>query len=135
MTTYRQAVTVIAWVLFFHVLGVIALYSWYPHYDIPMHYAGGVAMGVLGFALWDHAVRSVSFSVKKPWLKDAFTTVCILGFVALIGIGWEWFEFAFDMAVADRFDFGLAQLGLADTMGDFFFDLAGGLSAVLWRKV
>ncbi|MDO8625522.1 MAG: hypothetical protein Q7R47_05545 [Candidatus Diapherotrites archaeon] len=135
MTTYRQAVTVIAWVLFFHALGLFALYSWYPYYDIPMHYAGGLAMGVLGLAVWDHLVRGVRFSVKKKWLSGAFTAFCVLGFVALIGIGWEWFEFLFDAFVAERFDLAVTQASVADTMGDFFFDLAGGASVVLWRKI
>lgn len=135
MTTYRQAATAIAWVLFFHALGMLALYSWYPHYDVFMHFGGGVAMGILAFALWDHVIRGVSFSVKKPWLKDAFNAFCILGFVALIGIGWEWFEYLFDAFLQARLSWGLAQTSLADTMADLLFDLLGGLAVILHRKL
>lgn len=132
--SYRQAGLAIFWVLFFHVLGMIALYSWYPYYDAPMHFGGGVAMGVLALALWDNHIRSVTFTSKKPWARDVFFTFCVLGFVALIGIGWEWFEFVFDELVVVRQQWGLAQTSLADTMGDLFLDLAGGLAVVLWRK-
>lgn len=135
MMTYKQAVTAILWVLFFHALGMLALYSWYPYYDVFMHFAGGLAMAVLGFAMWDSLVRSVTFTNKNPWLKDGFTAFCILGFVALIGIGWEWFEYGFDAVAAVRLSWGLAQTSLADTMADLFLDLLGGLAVVMHRKV
>lgn len=135
MITYRQSGIAIFWVIFFHALGMFALYSWYPHYDVLMHFGGGVAMGVLGLALWDHAIRSITFTQKKLWLRDVFFAFCIVGFVGLVGIAWEWFEYGFDAVFAVRQDWGLAQMGLGDTMFDLFMDLAGGLAVVLWRKL
>ncbi len=135
MISYRQAATTIGWVLFFHALGMLALYSWYPYFDVPMHFGGGVAMGVLALALWDHHIRSITFSVKNPWVKHIFFALCILGFVGLVGIAWEWFEFGLDEFFTVRNNWGLAQAGLSDTMADLFLDLLGGLVVVLWYKV
>jgi len=135
MTTYKQAATAIAWVIFFHILGMIALYSWYPYYDVPMHFGGGVAMAVLALALWDNNVINVNLVSKKKWPQLVFYTLCVLGFVALVGIGWEWGEFLLDQLATVRQQWGLAQTSVADTLADLFFDLLGAMCVILWRKL
>lgn len=132
---YHHAIAVITLVLFFHLLGMLGLYSWHP-YDIPMHFGGGVAMGVLALAMWDTHVKSVTLNAKHALAKRLFFTVWIVGFVAIIGIAWEWFEYTLDAIAEVRYAWGLAQTSLLDTMADFFFDLLGGLLVtVLRRKV
>ncbi len=135
MITHRHALAGIATVFVFHAFGVYGLYGFWQPYDMPMHFAGGVAMGILALALWDAAIKNVTFTTNRPWVRRLFFTSCVLGFVALVGIGWEWFEFSFDQwVIPTRPDWGLAQMGMADTMSDFFFDLLGGLLVVTLRR-
>ncbi len=135
MTTYKQAAKAVAWVIFFHILGMIALYSWYPYYDVPMHFGGGVAMAVLALALWDHVVLDVRFKLKQEWLSKVFFAGVVLGFVGLIGIGWEWMEFILAELTRVNSWSGLVQMGLGDSLADLFFDLLGALCVILWRRV
>ena len=130
---YRHALWVIAGVLVFHVLGMLGWYSWKP-YDMPMHFGGGFAMGVLALAMWDTHVRSVTMAGKRPIAKRIFFTLWVLGFVAIVGICWEWFEFLFDKVVSVQYAWGVSQPSLADTMEDFFFDLLGGFVVTLLRR-
>lgn len=92
-------------------------------------------MAVLALALWDNNVKRVELFRPNAWVNEAFFALCILGFVALVGIGWEWFEFCFDEFIAVRNSWGLTQLGLADTMADLFFDLLGALVVIVWYRV
>jgi uncharacterized membrane protein YjdF len=54
----------------------------------------------------------------------------------MIGVGWEWFEFLVDtLATSFVQTYGVAQMGLADTMDDLFNDTLGALTAwILWRS-
>lgn len=131
---YSHAVAVIVLVLIFHAFGMLGWYEAWHYYDVPMHFAGGVAMGVLALALWDANVKSVTLRGKSAWPKRLFFALCVLGFVALIGIAWEWFEFLFDQFAQVRAAWGLAQASILDTMSDLFFDLLGGLVVVLLRR-
>ncbi len=106
-----------AYVVFF-VLGVniIALhFYWYTSlwwFDMPMHFLGGFFIGLFGFY----------------FLPDKFLKVFL--FVFLVGIGWEVFEVLVDKNISHN------PFNLLDTLSDVFFDLSGGLSAImyLWRK-
>jgi hypothetical protein len=133
MTTYKQAVKAIAWVVFFHILGLIALYSWYPHYDIFMHFAGGLAVAVLAFALFDHNIKTISLTHKNKIYKRLFYFVMVVGFTMMIGVGWEWYEFISDNVMAPEFGWLVAQTSVIDTMKDLLFDFCGATCVVLWR--
>ena len=63
-------------------------------------------------------------------------TVVIISFTSLIGVFWEFFEYFFDKIIAPQSEeIELAQLGLADTLSDLFFDLFGGLlSTIIFRN-
>lgn len=139
MTFFRPvfAIFIILTVHFIAVFG--GIYEQVEWFDIPMHFAGGFAMGLLALAIWKEAIHEVRF--KKTVLGRLqwwFIPLFCLGFVALIGIGWEWYEFIMDQFFvgAARHAEGFAhQPGLADTMMDFFFDLVGGTCAVFtFRK-
>ncbi len=90
-------------------------YGWL---DIPMHLAGGmfVAFWVLLAFEEDFASLALSKSI-----------LVILGITALIGVGWEFFEWTFDHIVGIRYHLPAAQVSLRDTMGDLLFDILGGL--------
>lgn len=110
-----------------HFFGVFR--DWYylvPWLDIPMHFFGGFFVALL--FIWLRQIAPNIFG-GNSFLGDI---IVVLGFVALIGVLWEFFEFSFDYLVSAR-NLGLArsQMGIADTMGDLFFDLLGGLCAYI----
>jgi hypothetical protein len=111
------------------------VYQFWPWFDAVMHFLGGVAMAFLGLELERlMAVRGPSHSI--PF---GMRFMAIVGFVAMIGIAWEWFEYGLDHYVEFvRQAIGMSQPSVGDTMGDLFFDLFGGSTvfflALLFKK-
>lgn len=104
------------------------LFDWYFYfwwYDVLMHGLGGVAMGFLACTLWSW----LNVQGASVWKTNTAQLIFVLGFVAMIGIGWEWAEGIVDAVALPNI--GMTQLGLTDTMLDLFFDLVGGLIAWL----
>jgi hypothetical protein len=104
---------------------VALLFHWYFFvwwYDVMMHALGGFAMAILGRMVWDYFVRDARISTPFLWLMQLGF---VLGFVAIIGIGWEWFEGLCDVLLSFTYGVATAQLGLIDTMLDLYFDLVG----------
>ncbi len=85
---------------------------WYL--DMIVHFLSGFWIGLL--ALYFFAPPTLFFRLI---LK-------ILLFVFLVGIGWEVFEFITDKVVIHN------SFNALDTVSDIFFDLAGGIFAVLY---
>lgn len=92
-------------------------FYWYSsiwYLDIIMHFLGGLWLGLAFIYLFspqDHSFNSV---------------FKILLFVLLIGVGWEVFEIAVnDVITKNPFNY-------LDTLSDIFFDLSGGLCAILY---
>jgi len=93
--------------------------------DIPMHLAGGA------FAAW---WAMLAFDEEKfAGLKNL---IIPLGVAALLGVGWEFFEWIGDHTFLQWYTLPLAQLTLNDTMADLLFDLLGGLAVFFlnWEK-
>lgn len=105
------------------VLGDWYFYFWW--YDVMMHALGGLAMGFLAYALW----KMLAERSADTWKALALQLGFILGFVAIIGIGWEWAEGLIDAILLPKMGMTDAQLGLTDTMLDLYFDLFGGFVA------
>ncbi|MDP2631315.1 MAG: hypothetical protein Q8P30_00925 [Candidatus Uhrbacteria bacterium] len=130
MMTYNRAFILIMVVLVLHALGIaFDLYSFFDWYDIPMHFGGGFAAAALGLAIWTEGIEDIRFKGRmvrhlKWWLVPLF----VLGIVALISVAWEFHEFLLDQLLSEK---PLRQMGLTDTMADFFFDLTGGVIALL----
>jgi len=110
-------------ILGFHFIS--SIYSWYDQIfwlDIPMHLIGGMWVALLFIYLFEknmHDLRRVHF------LK---ALVLCLGFVALIGILWEFYEY-----LADVYIFKIHPLfevtnpkNYPDTLTDIVNDLVGG---------
>lgn len=144
MPNVPKAFVIIATVLGVH--GIAIASGWYLSnlwLDIPMHFAGGFGMGYLALAIWQTTVSKISFrkSLNKPWRILIYLGI-ILGFVALVGIAWEWYEFIFDSYASQvSLEYRPAQMSLTDTMADLFLDLLGGVLAFTlyaargtWRK-
>lgn len=94
------------------------LISWL---DMPMHFLAGFWV-----ALVFNYLNQRFFKLSLFWT----TTIMTLSFVALIGVLWEFFEFSLDSFFFLE-KWGPFQGGLSDTMSDLFFDLLGGLAAVV----
>ncbi|MFZ3011494.1 MAG: hypothetical protein WA060_00635 [Minisyncoccia bacterium] len=92
---------------------------WY--FDIIMHFWGGLCVGFL--LLW---------ILYKDNLDFSFGFVLKIGLgVLFIGSAWEVFEIIFNNIIAGN------QFDILDTTSDIFFDLSGGLCAILylWKKL
>ena len=104
-------------------------YFWW--YDVMMHALGGLAMGFLAYAVW----KMLEARSANTWKALVLQLGFILGFVALVGIGWEWAEALADAVVLPALGMTDAQLGLTDTMLDLYFDLFGGVVAWILMNV
>lgn len=129
MKLLRDTCLLIAAILAVH--GFASVIGWYSDiwwFDEVMHWSGGFAMGMLGSWCFLRAARSIScpLLVRFGW---------VIGFVALIGIGWEWFEFVCDRVLPSVIDgYQLAQPSLSDTMSDLFLDLFGGVMGYFFAR-
>ena len=93
-------------------------FYWYSSiwwFDIVMHFLGGFWIGLSFFYLFPSRSNSPN-SVFK-----------ILLFVFIVGISWEIFEILFNNILAQN------PFDILDTLSDIFFDLSGGLCAILYR--
>jgi len=112
-----------------------AMFGWYGMwhwFDIPMHLAGGFAMGMFGLALFYDGIQDIRFGGRfERHFRFWFIYLFVVGFVSLIAVGWEIHEF-----VLDRLFDGLRQPSIADTMMDFLMGVTGGFLsvAVLHRR-
>lgn len=134
MTHFQRAAAIIAAVLVVHAFAVT--FDWYDAvkiFDIPMHFAGGFAMAFLGAAVWHFLIERADVHGAGPLARYAPVLVrfmFIIGFVALVGIAWEWFEYGCDRLFPTFVEqYRTAQPNIGDTMADFFFDLLGGATA------
>ena len=113
------------------IIGIIfSLYWRFPWLDNIMHFWGGGAVA-MGMIWWTFYSAKVSASTKN--LPKFYITIIILGFTALVGIFWEFYELIVDKFITKNNYISLLQQGgLLDTLKDLFVDLLGGAVAV-WR--
>lgn len=100
--------------------------------DMPMHFLGGLLLGVLTLWLFYFSDK-VTMPENSRWL----ILFIILGGAALGGTLWEFSEYGIDYFWFKNNFYLRNQLGVQDTMGDLFFDLTGGLMAgvlFLWKR-
>ena len=117
----------------FYILNLFAddLYTIWWWFDILTHAMGGAMIGILGIALHQWAEQRYGI-IKRPWWWSA---IIILGFVALIAILWEVYEYLLDIWVLMPQGLAKSQPSLRDTIGDLVTGLLGGLIAILtFRK-
>lgn len=130
----RHVILAIVILAILQILGAEWLYDKWQWFDIVMHFLGGVVAGVIALALWDTYVKSFTLTTKRPFVRWAFFCLCVLSFGALVGVGWEWFEFIFSHATDIPGAWGFGQPGLGDTMADLFCDILGAFSVTLFRR-
>lgn len=99
--------------------------------DIPAHFLGGVVSAAMFYWFFQHKPSYFDTS-RNFWI----TLTLVLGWVSLVGIGWEFFEFSHDYVIAKyALDLRILQFGLIDTLGDLLFDLLGGLALAIFVKL
>ncbi len=94
-------------------------YLIYPWLDIPTHFAGGMAITHFYLAALTGTEPALG---KTPGVIRVITA---WGLTAITAIVWEFFEYLSDISFAT-----LMNLGVADTLSDLFFGLAGGCLAI-----
>lgn len=101
------------------------LYDAVPHFDKMVHIAGGIAAAWFFLALMQ---REVTHMVA--WKQVLIFT----GITALVGVAWEWAEFAsnFTQYSNPTWYFYFHGGDLADTMGDLASDVFGALLLTAW---
>ena len=107
-----------------------SFYLMAPWIDNIMHFLGGgiVAMGMIWWTFYSGKVLESAKNTPK-----FYTAIVILGFTALVGVFWEFYELAVNVAITKNNYISLFQQGgLLDTLKDLFVDLLGG-AAALWR--
>ena len=141
MIRFRHAFGAIGAVLVLHVIALsLDLYRTMDWFDIPMHFFGGYAIALLALACYGWLGDRLEIKPRQHPQSGLSMTllelVFVAGFVMIVGVAWEWYEFIFDQfATTMVAKFGVAQMGLPDTMDDLFNDFIGSLTAwVLWRK-
>ncbi|HRH32522.1 MAG TPA: hypothetical protein PLK06_04325 [bacterium] len=138
MSPFSKPIGLLGLILAIHFIAIVS--GWYAGhlwFDIPMHFSGGFAIGMLALAFRDALIDSVVFKNSIPvFWQSVVHLMGIVGVVAIVGIAWEWYEFLFDSWVT-AMSLGLrpAQMGLGDTMADLFLDLLGaGVAFFVLRK-
>jgi hypothetical protein len=102
-----------------HVLSsrVFDLYALWPPLDVPMHLAGGLAIGFF-FHQITARCTGAGLLAAPAWM----IAVAVFALTGTAAVLWEFAEF-----LSDRYLGTHAQGGLQDTLGDMALGIAGGL--------
>jgi len=103
---------------------VLDAYRVWPHADIPMHFAGGVAMA---FFL-SQCFRALPREVVRSSRLVVLELVLIGSLTATAAVFWEFTEFIYDRAFGTNI-----QVSLANTMQDMAMGIAGALAFMVGR--
>jgi hypothetical protein len=116
-------------VLLAHILATV--FGWYENnwwFDIPMHFAGGIATAISSYYfLEDFSDRQKFHTQFKP-----LQILIIIALVALAAVVWEMMEFTFDTIAGTNL-----QPSLPDTVKDLTVGMTSGILttlAIVWRK-
>jgi hypothetical protein len=112
-------------VFIFHALMIIIfdIYTIFPAFDIPMHFLGGLSIGI-------SAIMLIKIFKSKITTPKWFQFIWIVGLAVIAATVWEFAEFG-----SDYFLHTLMQPSLADTMLDMFLGMIGGCVAGGWFAI
>ncbi len=116
----------------FVIHGLAMLNSWYfivPWFDKVMHFGGGVLAALTFFIVFEKVIKEIHGTLSFLQIG-----LIILSWVSMIGVIWEWFEYYQDV-LFNSSRFVLSSGILADTLGDIFFDILGGIFLVIFLRV
>ncbi|MDP3948008.1 MAG: hypothetical protein Q8Q41_04965 [bacterium] len=114
----------------FHFFALWSFLYWkFLWLDNVMHFAGGAWVALLFF--WARQRFPDYFGIPA---RRAGVVLAALAMVALIGVGWEFYEFGSDFILGggvSAYEL-LGPQGVTDTMSDLLFDLLGGFAVALF---
>lgn len=113
----------LAWVKLY--ASSVALPPFFLEFDALLHFGGGMLTGLVGLR-WLRERLGTDVDVRRTYVA----IIGMLGFVALVGVSWEIYEFLLDRFFSSALGFS-NQPSLADTISDLFFDIFGGAAALL----
>lgn len=118
MNSKKLAYRIVFLICFIFLVNFSAMYlHWYSlfwYFDMPMHFLGG---------FW---IALASLYLLKPKDFSIIETLKVLAIVFIIGSVWEAFEIIVNNTTAQN------VWDWHDTFSDIFFDLAGGVVAVMY---
>lgn len=128
-------------IIIIYILSII--YLWYDKFwwfDTPMHIIGGIWI----CALFLNIVQKQKFNFldinfkisKQNFLLIILYIVIPIGFVAFIGVLWEFYEFFTDVVILKKYVFNDAPgYILFDTLKDLFNDMLGGILFLIFYNL
>lgn len=123
MIRAKELLIFIVFIFAAHASGILfGLYWTLKGYDIAMHVFGGAWIAL--FSLYLLGKRVPVFDITK---HKGMTFFIVLGFAALAGVLWEFYEYLGDVFILDKYPFMAQQGGVFDTLKDLFNDLLGAL--------
>ena len=125
---FRHAFAGIAAVLSANALSLgLHVYELFPNVDVPLHLAGGYFVGMFALATRDELIRRKKLG-RAPWWFDL---LFVVGFVAIVAIFWELYEYVMDATYVASHHLPKTQLSLGDTIDDLFNGMIGA-AVVFW---
>ena len=97
------------------------IYTKFSWFDKLMHFSGGVILAFTFFPLLNY-LHKENYLVFNKFVKFVFTISLIIS----VAVFWEFYEFIIDYFFNVNW-----QPSVADTMGDLFFGMFGGIVAGL----
>jgi hypothetical protein len=107
--------------------GVVHVYDMWPPFDIPMHFAGGLAIALFVSRCFQTLPRE-DVRIRKSRVV-LLELVLIGSLTATAAVCWEFMEFT-----GDRLFGSNVQLGLANTMQDMAMGILGAMVVMLVRS-
>lgn len=105
--------------------GVFSYFGFYGRFvwiDIPMHFFGGVSIGI-AYLLFFRMLQKMNYVGRiHPFLEMGIIT----SFVSITAVFWEFREF-----LGDYFFGWHTQPSIADTMADLFLGMLGGVMGII----
>ncbi|HDH31450.1 MAG TPA: hypothetical protein ENH26_01605 [Candidatus Wolfebacteria bacterium] len=133
MTSNRFVIILLILIFFLHTVAIINFWYWtFWWFDIVMHFLGGFWVASLFFNLNSKLnFLPNNLTINNSIIKNLTIIVLSLGFVALIAVLWEFFEFFYDVFISVKGYPWVAQQGMSDTMTDLFLGFLGGFVATI----
>jgi uncharacterized membrane protein YjdF len=119
---YNQIELLFTILILAHALGVLGLYTAIPLFDDVLHFYGSIILTIFFYLLLQQNLKN-----KK---LVPFLTIIL---VALAIIGWEFFEFAWDLTITPIYGTEGAQPNNLDTIMDLIWGLLGAVIVILFH--
>lgn len=98
-------------------------------YDDAMHVTGGIWAAFFSVSVFIEWQRRGFISFQSRFVY----VTCIIAFVFMIGVVWEWYEFGLDEYFIRRYG-NPRQMELLDTLGDLASDVTGAILFLAWHQ-